>query len=435
MNVSYNVPDQKQSNRALKTYFSDIGKTQRCTFSYWMQHDACLLLVPKRANSETTKNYISNISTLMIYTPSRKTQRKSGKIKNQIILFSAVFISIFSANLLINIFEPITGKWFSIIFNMAGILASIIYGCYLTFKLVFPLERVHQEIAKMGHGDFSAEIGTEGLCEIHKILKSLRIVQIYVKLAFQEFAKYSSTSNKLAIEAVSINTLLTSNTEYLNQAVLEISESFSNLQTRLQNCAEALVTLSNLAHSISGMSNTANQTISKIYEPIASIESLSKTILSVTGSNEKIVLQTKVLSINASIEATRSDKSRKATSALASEVDELASQSTSLLDQIVLCVEGIRSALTKIETSLGCARRVTQEAKTGTHKLATFIEEINMVTAALHSNTRHIAIEFDQLKELEKRNLNLISRSEKHVSKMMLHARLHHEVVDSFTFR
>lgn len=293
------------------------------------------------------------------------------------------------------IYKPIYSYSFYIVLFL--IVLTII--CYILItkysqSILNPIEYIQNILKKGANGDLTVEIKTTERED------EIGILTNDVKMLFDSLKNQLSNTNKGIVTLAGATSQLSATTTQLASSTTEIAASVSETASSIDEIKQTTLSTSDKAETISKSSeetvntfkkgqDAVEQTIyymNKIQEQVLNVsdtienlkqqaESIGEIVLAV----EDIAEQSRLLAVNASIEAVKAGDYGKGFSVVASEIKGLAEQSKKSTNEI-------RNLLTEIQKATFNAVNITQKSKESVENGVLQSKETGNVIQALNEN-------------------------------------------------
>lgn len=281
-------------------------------------------------------------------------------------------------------------KNMSYLFLFVTLLLASIVSIITARKIIMPLESFRTYSSKIAAGDLtqrldiksSDEIGhlgmdlnrmTESLAEITKRITESSNSMLVTLEEVQHTATLQSTS--ISEQASSINEI-TASLEEIDKSANQTFEKAKNLgQIAEKTSQKGQTGLNALEQSIEGM-NSIRDKVQTIAKTILELSNQTQQVGEITAVVNTLALQSKMLALNASIEASKAGEAGKGFAVVAAEVKNLAEQSAQSTTQVQKIIEDIRHATEK-------AVIVTEEGTKGVDNGMALVEQMGDIVHAL----------------------------------------------------
>lgn len=306
----------------------------------------------------------------------------------------------------------ITGVDLNIANIFVIIAVSFIFVTTLYMVLFFVdknfLKQISAALEKVGKGELSSgKISYEGAIAI-EIKKNLD--------SFIEFL--SDTLKKIEFSVLDIN----GNASTLNMFSENISERIKNERDTINEITNSMMELKVIADSIKEYATIAKELSAKngerILKSTESIKNLIKSMNDISESSSSIneiakfiaevADETNLLALNASIEASRAGAEGAGFSIVASEIRNLAENSSTAIKKITDTVDKLVKSVTKGVTFSNEANEALNDIVEGIKDTATKIEEIDTKITTQTQVTNQIYEEIDSVNKLVNQNSELL---------------------------
>jgi len=219
----------------------------------------------------------------------------------------------------------------------------------------------------------------------------------------------SSVSDEVAAQmsGVSANTRTVSSTaggmSYAMQGAAEsVEQSNENLSSIAVSTEEMNHTVGEIARNTERARQIAGAAVTAVDNTAREVDQLgatAKLIGKVVGSIEEIAEQTKLLALNASIEAASAGEAGKGFAVVAGEVKELARQTGDATDEIRTGVKAIQHSTESTTGEIGKIQEVISEVNNIVSTIAAAVEQQAMTTNAMAKNAGQAATGMQQTTE------------------------------------
>ena len=215
-----------------------------------------------------------------------------------------------------------------------GVPLAVLFGVLSYRSMVLPLERIRLEIDRMSSGDLTGQIEANGVAELAKLMQSLRVLQINIKLLVGQIKEATEVVNTGANEIASGNLDLSSRTEEQAASLEETASSMEQLTSTVKQNAEHARHANQLVVSTADIAANGGKVVGRVVETMASIKQSSRKIADIIGVIDSIAFQTNILALNAAVEAARAGEQGRGFAVVATEVRNLAQRSASAAKEI-----------------------------------------------------------------------------------------------------
>ena len=215
-----------------------------------------------------------------------------------------------------------------------GVPLAVLFGVLSYRSMVLPLERIRLEIDHMSSGDLTGQIEANGVAELAKLMQSLRVLQINIKLLVGQIKEATEVVHTGANEIASGNLDLSSRTEEQAASLEETASSMEELTSTVKQNAEHARHANQLVLSTADIAANGGKIVGRVVETMASIKQSSRKIADIIGVIDSIAFQTNILALNAAVEAARAGEQGRGFAVVATEVRNLAQRSASAAKEI-----------------------------------------------------------------------------------------------------
>jgi aerotaxis receptor len=288
---------------------------------------------------------------------------------------------------------------------MAALFAVLSYR-----SVVIPLENARHDIERMSTGDLTGHITTSGADELARLLQSLRVLQINMKLLVGQIKQSTELVNAGASEIASGNADLSARTESQASSLEETASSMEELTSTVKQNAEHAHHASKLVLSTSEIATNGGVVVGKVITTMGSIKESSRKIADIIGVIDGIAFQTNILALNAAVEAARAGEQGRGFAVVAAEVRNLAQRSAGAAKEIKTLisdsveqvevgrklVDEAGEAMDDIVTSVELVADIISGTATASQEQSAGIEQVNQAVGQMDEITQQNAALVEQ---------------------------------------
>ena len=333
-------------------------------------------------------------------------------IRAKIIASFGFLMVLFIANFLMQFSSDSKGGvgWSGIVAAL-GILTSVLFSLLIFRAAVHPLAHIQRDIERMSAGDLSGSIKATGNDELTKLVQSLRVLQINVKLLVGQIKEAAEAVSNDSAAIASGNLDLSSRTETQASSLEETASSMEELTSTVKQNADNAREANKLVSSASDTAILGGDAVGQVVETMGSIRESSRKIVDIIGVIDGIAFQTNILALNAAVEAARAGEQGRGFAVVATEVRNLAQRSAAAAKEIK---ELIGDSVTKVETG---AKLVDQAGHTMSDivnqvkKVAGYMADITLASQEQSDGIEQVNLAITEMEESTTQNAALVEQA------------------------
>ncbi len=359
--------------------------------------------------------------------PLQKLRAASSlSIKARLLASFSAIILLFAGNALL------AGSAWSVALAVLGMVLAAGIGFMLHSGIVTPLQRTERDINGMSEGDLSRKILPGGDHELGRVVQSLRILQINVKLLVGQIKEATVLVNTGAREIASGNADLSARTESQASSLEETASSMEQLTSTVKQNADNAREANQLVSSTSQIAAKGGQAVNQVIGTMSSIKDSSRKIVDIIGVIDGIAFQTNILALNAAVEAARAGEQGRGFAVVASEVRSLAQRSASAAREIKSLIE---DSVEKVETGsqlVDAAGRTMDDIVNAVKHAADIMSEITSASQEQSAGIEQVNQAVTQMDAVTQQNAALVEQSAAAAESMQTQAEKLAQLVSAF---
>lgn len=310
-------------------------------------------------------------------------------------------IKTFSNNIISNMHLLIVIEILSIVFVT---LIAFLISFYTGHSILGHINKLRLHSNRVAKGDLQHQIKVDSSDEIGQLGEDLNLMSRNLADITKEVIESGHTMASMLEEVKSAMNSQASGATEQAASVNEITASLTEIEKSSQQTMEKAKTLGSLAEnsrqqgkigldsielSIKGM-KAIREKVELIAQTILDLSKQTQQVGDITTAVNDFALQSKMLALNASIEAVKAGESGKGFAVVASEIKNLAEQSEESTSQVQKILENIRHATEK-------AVMVTEEGTKGVDEGKDLVERTGEVINSLNKAINEAGIACQQI--------------------------------------
>jgi methyl-accepting chemotaxis protein len=304
------------------------------------------------------------------------------------------------------------------ILSVIGILASIVIALLTARAIIRHINIFRQLSSKIASGDLTQSITIESIDEIGQLGHDLNTMTISLATMTKEIIQACHNmvstldevrqsvdvqSSGASEQASSINEITASLSEIEKSSAQTMLKAKTMGEAAERTCEKGKMGLEAVDQSINGMKEIGDK-VRLIAQTILDLSNKTQQVGEITAAVNNLAQQSKMLALNASIEAAKAGEAGKGFAVVAIEVKTLAEQSEQATTQVQKILEDIKHAADKAvmvteEGTKGVAHGTTLVEQTGDiiRNLNDVIYETTIATQQIESAIRQEAAGIEQI--------------------------------------
>ncbi|MBL8018262.1 MAG: methyl-accepting chemotaxis protein [Leptospirales bacterium] len=284
----------------------------------------------------------------------------------------------------------------AILIMIAAIVVTLLINQSIMGPLLDITERV-QDVAR-GNGDLTKRVAADSTDELGQLGASLnQFMQVIHEIVKDVIVTLKETV-KVAENLAEASQNLSSGTEEMSQQTQSIATASSQLHQNLEvvssSIEEMSISVSEIARrsvEAAGVAGEANNRTSTTNDIVVKLGQNAREIGKVIESIVDIADQTNLLALNAAIEAADAGDTGKRFAVVASEVKELARQTSDSSEEIKNRIESIQRSSEDTIKAIESITNVIQKVNDVNSAIASFVEEQSITAREISSNATQAA--------------------------------------------
>ena len=319
-------------------------------------------------------------------------------------------------------------------------LAIIIGGVIITVivvKLMIsnPIHKVRDALSSVAEKDLTTRINHSANDELGKMSvdlnRTIEELNNTINKLNEIVVSVNSASQKLASE----NGNLSSRTQDTASSLEEISATIEEISASMEEIASHASTVNQLSEENLKAIKEGADIIDDTKEEIEAMDNLSSKISEIIVIINDIAAQTKLLSMNAAIEAAKADQNGQGFAVVASEVGQLADQTSNSAKEINTLIQNIINGINESSEQINVVDEMFDQIVENSSKVYRGIDEISSSTEEQSSAVEQMQEALTDLNVTTQKNTNLVEEIASSSEDLSQDAEEMRGIVDEFKLR
>ena len=277
--------------------------------------------------------------------------------------------------------------------------------------LIYPLQRLLENIRHIANGDLVRGIDVHGTNEMGQLAASLRHMQDELAKTVGDVRTGANAIYSGASEIAIGNNDLSSRTEQQAASLEETAASMEELTATVKQNAENARQASQLALSASETAQKGGKVVSNVVQTMHEIAGSSQKIADITSVIDGIAFQTNILALNAAVEAARAGEQGRGFAVVAGEVRNLASRSAQAAKEIKGLIEDSVSKVEVGSTLVESAGETMGEIVNAVTRVTDIMGEIASASDEQSRGIDQVGLAVAEMDRVTQQNASLVQES------------------------
>ena len=281
---------------------------------------------------------------------------------------------------------------------------SLLMGFFIASNINRRLMQAGINVKEIAEGDLSIKIEDSGQDELARLFQGLNEMAEKMRGVLNQISMTTSSIRNTSENLSQASGTLSAGTEQTSAQSQTIASSASEMDQNLQHIAGAVEEMSisigemsNVSSEAANIAGEANNQAKATDQVIKELGNSANEIGVVIESIAAIADQTKLLALNASIEAAGAGEAGQGFAVVASEVKELARQSAESSSEIKLKVSNIQGRVAETVQTIASISKVIKRMNEINMHIASSVEEQSTTATEIANSINQITIASNQV--------------------------------------
>lgn len=289
-------------------------------------------------------------------------------------------------------------KWSVVAGVAAALTLAALFAFFMVRQIGAQIRHAVDVADKLASGDLRAEVHVGSKDEIGNVLSSMHTMAETLKSTMKTVGENARSLTAVAEDLAEASQSMSTGTEemaqqaqsiaagstQLNQNLEVVSSSVEEMSISVADIAKRSVDAASVAGSAKTKADFANQVVQELGQHATQIGKVIESIVDIAD-------QTNLLALNAAIEAADAGDTGKRFAVVASEVKELARQTSESSEEIRSRIETIQKSVHETIGAIGSITSVVQKIHEVNGAVASFVEEQSIAAQDISRNTTQAA--------------------------------------------
>jgi methyl-accepting chemotaxis protein len=272
---------------------------------------------------------------------------------------------------------------------MAIIILTILICIYIIFSINKSIKNIINYSSQLSDGDFSKKLDIKSKDEISNI--SIALNEMVEKIRYILFDLIDKSSN-----VASSSQQLTASSQQISSANMESANNITEISKNIQNISSNVTTAFDYAKQTGNVFSSLGKELKKINNFVDLIDDIAS--------------QTNLLSLNASIEASKAGEYGKGFDVLAKEIKSLAIKSTEYSKTIKDSINSLKLSAEESNEYINTLINQTENISDSSHKISDSMQTIAASSEEQAASTEQISALAEHLSSLSNELFQLANR-------------------------
>ena len=288
------------------------------------------------------------------------------------------------------------------------LVAVLITVIFVKFMISNPIHKMRDVLDAVTNKDLTQEVDHSSHDELGKMSQDLNNtvgeLNNIIRKVRNTVTNVSSASEKLTAE----NENLSNRTQDVASSLEEVSATIEEISASMEDIASHANTVNDLSASNMEAIQEGSEIIDETKEEIEAMDDLSSKISEIIVIINDIAAQTKLLSMNAAIEAAKADQNGEGFAVVATEVGELADQTSNSAKEINSLIQNIITGINESAEQIQVVDEMFDQIVENSSRVYEGIDEISSSTEEQSSAVEQMQEALEELNLSTQKNTQLV---------------------------
>ncbi|WP_229262310.1 methyl-accepting chemotaxis protein [Duganella guangzhouensis] len=270
------------------------------------------------------------------------------------------------------------------------LILALVGMMVLRKSAITPLIAMRGALERMGGGDLTGRIATEGAAEVVAMQHALRVLQINLQSLVGQIKEASAVVGREAHGIARGNADLSARSESQASALEQTAASMRQMTGTVHQNADNAHEANDVALTAARVAADGGAAVAAVVRTMEAIRASSTRIADIIDVIDGIAFQTNILALNAAVEAARAGEQGRGFAVVAGEVRQLAQRSASAAHEITALINSSVEQIGNGSREAADAGRIMREMVTSVAEVERYMGQISQASREQSSGIAQI---------------------------------------------